>query len=123
MSDKIVIRGLKFYCYHGVLESERSQGQCFLVDLDLYRDFSGAVLKDVLEDTVDYRSVICLVKEIMEGPPYMLLETLADNLAGKILRAFDFQKVRVKIKKPFAPVSEEFDYIGVDITRRRKDVK
>jgi dihydroneopterin aldolase len=32
--DKLILRGLKFYRYHGVKPEERKLGQKFLVDVD-----------------------------------------------------------------------------------------
>ena len=35
MTDRLVLSGMRFFAYHGVLPEERAQGQEFLVDVEL----------------------------------------------------------------------------------------
>ena len=69
--DRVVLRGLRGYGRHGVLESERRLGQSFLVDVDLELDTREAAASDDVADTVDYgvvaRSVLDVV-DLPEGP-------------------------------------------------------
>lgn len=54
MSDLITVTGLGGYGYHGVLQSEREEGQQFYVDLALQVNTLQAAATDDLEHTVDY---------------------------------------------------------------------
>ena len=38
--DKIVLKNMAFYGYHGNLESEKSQGQRFFVDVEIKTDLT-----------------------------------------------------------------------------------
>ena len=40
MMDKILIRDLKIYAYHGVNEEEKINGQNFVIDIDAFVDIT-----------------------------------------------------------------------------------
>ena len=119
--DKIIMKGLIFHGYHGVLEEEKKLGQRFLVDAILYIDLKKAGKTDDLNYTVNYEEVYNMMEKVVRYEQYNLLETLAEKICGDILNSFDIvQKVDVKIKKPEAPVAGIFDYFAVQIERGRK---
>lgn len=118
--DKIIINEMSFYGYHGVLPSERVQGQLFIISLELYVDLSRAGKTDALEDTIDYSAVYEEVKNLVEGKEFNLLEALAEKIAEKILERGQVQEVIVKIKKPWAPIPGILDFVGVEIRRGKQ---
>ena len=65
--DKIVLKNMAFYGYHGNLESEQSQGQRFFVDVEITTDLTKAGQSDQLEDSINYVEVYELVESIMTG--------------------------------------------------------
>ncbi len=118
--DKILMKKMVFFGYHGVFEEEKKQGQEFVVDMELMLDLSQAGKTDNVEDTVSYADVYQLVKEIVEGPSFNLIEKLADEIVGKVLESFHLiDEVQVKVRKPGAPVKGKFEYFGVKICRKR----
>lgn len=118
--DKIVLEGMVFYGYHGVNQAERELGQRFVVDLELSRDLAEAGLSDDLDKTVNYASVFKAAREIVEGPPANLIETVAERLARAILDRFPVESVRVKVRKPWAPVKGSvLGSVAVEIHRSR----
>ena len=58
MTDRILIRGLRLFGYHGVNPEEKIQGQRFEIDADLYVNLAKACHSDRVEDTVSYAKVI-----------------------------------------------------------------
>ncbi|MBQ5859916.1 MAG: dihydroneopterin aldolase, partial [Selenomonadales bacterium] len=60
--DKILLRNLMFYGYHGVYEAERELGQKFYLDIELAADLEKAGYSDDLMDTIDYTAVYREVK-------------------------------------------------------------
>ncbi|SHJ97705.1 dihydroneopterin aldolase [Paramaledivibacter caminithermalis] len=120
--DKIIMKNLSFFGYHGVLKEENVLGQKFFVDIELYADLKKAGLSDDVQDTVHYGEVYNKVKEIVENRRFKLLEALGENIADTILN--DFSKVNevcIKIRKPGAPVNGIFDYFGIEIRRNRNE--
>ena len=116
--DQILLRGMSFYGYHGVNPEERSQGQKFVVDVVIDCSLTKAAESDRVEDTVNYSEVFRIVKSIVEGKPYNLLETVAKNISDKILLNYDIHSVSVTIKKPEVRIHESnLDYAGITVTR------
>ena len=117
--DKIIIKGMQFYGYHGALPQEQQLGQKFVVDVILSLDLKPAGQTDQLERTVNYAEVYNLIKKIVEGHPFKLIESLAETIATDILDNFNVREVNVQVRKPSAPVPGVFDYVAVDITRQQ----
>lgn len=119
-ADRVTLRGIEGYGYHGVFDFERAAGQPFVVDLDLFLDLSAAATSDALEDTVDYSVLVAVVKELIEGPPVNLIESLAHQIATACLDDDRVGRVQVTVHKPQAPVDATFADIAVMIDRSRK---
>ncbi len=118
--DKILMEGLAFHGYHGVLKEEKKLGQKFFVDVILYVDLKKAGKTDDLNYTVNYEEVYRIIEKIIKNEQYNLLEALAEKICGNVLYSFDIvQKINVKIKKPEAPVAGIFDCFAVQIERER----
>jgi dihydroneopterin aldolase len=118
--DKIYLERMSFYGYHGVLPAEAELGQRFFVDLELSLDLSKAAASDDLADTVNYAEVFALVREIVEGERYRLVEALAGRIAGQLLARFPFQEVKVKVTKPNPPINGHYDAVAIELVRRRE---
>jgi dihydroneopterin aldolase len=117
MSDTISVLGIRARGRHGVLPFEREIGQPFVVDVEMCVDTSRAAATDDLALTVDYGTVAMEVVRIVTGPPYQLIETLAERIAEQILGISGVDRVTVSVHKPHAPVPELFDDVVVRITR------
>lgn len=116
--DSIQIRDLEVYCHHGVLKEETVLGQKFLVSLELFMDTRPAGTTDDLSKSIDYAEVSHLVKKEMEEQSFRLIESVAEHLAAKILHTFPVVgKIRVEIKKPWAPILLPLDTVSVRIER------
>ena len=117
--DRILMRGLAFYGYHGVMPEERRLGQRFIVDIDVSVPLDAAGRTDDLAASVDYAAVLADVRTIVEGPPLKLVEAVAERIAAKILSSYAVDAVRVRVRKPDVPLAAVLDYVGVEITRRQ----
>jgi dihydroneopterin aldolase len=67
MSDRLLLRGMEFYAYHGVHPEERRLGQRFVVDLEVELDLVPAGRSDTLEATVNYGTLYHTVRAIVKG--------------------------------------------------------
>lgn len=118
--DKILLEGLKFYGYHGVLKEERTLGQKFVIDIELFVDLRNAGQNDDLLRSVSYAEVFESVKKIVEGSQFKLIEALAESISRSILDNYSLvESIKVRIRKPEAPVPGIYDYFGVEILRGR----
>ena len=115
--DKIIMQGMEFYGYHGVLPGEQEIGQRFLVDLELatYLERSGRL--DDVSETIDYSEVYGLVEKIVTDERFNLIEALAERIAQAVLGRYSVEEVMVRVRKPHAPLGGIFEYVGVEIRR------
>lgn len=117
--DRVALRGLRGYGRHGVLPSERANGQPFLIDVELGLDTRRAAKSDDLTDTVDYAGLADRVVALVEGEPVNLIETLAERIAEMCLEPAGVEQVEVTVHKPEAPVTVAFEDVSVTIMRSR----
>lgn len=118
--DKIIIRDLKLYAYHGVNPEEKIEGQNFILDIDCYADLSAPCNDDNVEHTVSYAQIIKVVRKIFTAEKYDLIEKAAEVTVRAILEHFEkIEKVTLTLKKPEAPVKADFGYVAVEIMRSR----
>ena len=119
--DKIVIKGLRIFAYHGVNPEEKEKGQPFVLDITLYKDLSLPGATDDLNDTVNYSRVAKTATRVMLAQKDDLIERAASRVAEAVLAEFPVREVTVRLKKPRAPIAADFDYVAVEITRRREN--
>lgn len=120
--DKITLKNLMFYGYHGVHHYERQHGVRLFFDLELFLDLSVAGKSDDLTKTVDYTTVYFAVKNIVEQEKFQLLEALAEKIAQTMLAFKGVELVMVKIRKPQVPLPGQIDYMEIEITRSRSNL-
>jgi dihydroneopterin aldolase len=118
MTVTVEVCGLELFGRHGVIEDERREGQRFLFDLWLDVP-EEAARSDLLEDAVDYRDVVAVVREVSDGRAFHLLEALADAVAQAVLRRFPVERVRVRVRKPDVRLAAPVDYAAVSVERGR----
>lgn len=142
--DKIHLNDLQFHAYHGVLPSEKSLGQKFLINVEMKtkrrntlsafdtetptptssKTSTEEVLKahDRIEHTVDYAKAFTLIKSIVvSGPQRDLIETVGEDIAGQILRQFaSVDEVKVSVEKPHVAIDGDLRSLGISLVRRRR---
>ena len=122
--DKILVRNLKIFAYHGVNPEEKVDGQNFVFDIDAYVDISVPCVTDNVEDTVSYAKIIKETVRIFTSQKDDLLERAAQRVADGLFESFDkIQSLRILLKKPEAPIKADFEYVGVEIFRERANKK
>jgi dihydroneopterin aldolase len=97
--DRVVLEGMSFQGRHGVRAAEREQSQEFRVDVEVDCDLSGPGRSDRIEDTVDYTRVRAIAKDVIEGESHQLLESLAAQIAERVLQLPNVGGVAVRIAK------------------------
>ena len=119
--DRIILKGMQFYGYHGVNTEEKSLGQPYVVDLSAEMDLSRPGMTDHLADTVSYTHIYRQVQRVVEGESKNLLEAVAGAIARQVLDSFPVESVQVTVKKPLPPVKGSvIEYAAVEIVRRRE---
>lgn len=118
--DKIRIRQMAFYAYHGVFPEERKIGQRFFVNVELDVDLRQAAETDDVQYSVDYGDVYQVVGSVVEGAACDLIETVANRTCAQILARFPLvDRVWVEVEKPSAPIPGIFASVSVQFSRGR----
>lgn len=119
--DRLSLVGLRAFGHHGVLESERQDGQEFVVDVDLWVDVRAAASHDDLNRTVDYSDLGARLTAAVAHDPVDLIETVAERLARLCLTYDAVRAVDVTLHKPNAPLQVPFGDVRLTIHRSRDD--
>jgi 7,8-dihydroneopterin aldolase/epimerase/oxygenase len=120
--DRILLADMYFHGRHGTLQAEHDLGQPFVVSIELYLDLRPAGTSDELTKTVDYSEVHRTARDIVEGPPVQLTETLAERIAAATLDEHpQVEAVKVKVAKPHVRLDDTvLAGSAVEILRRRE---
>lgn len=119
--DKIRIKGLRLYAYHGVNPEEKQEGQMFILDITCSLSLCVPCKTDCVDDTVSYAKILKTARAAFFSEKFDLLEKAAETVSDAVLEQFvPVQTVTVCVKKPQAPIKADFDYVAVEITRERK---
>ena len=86
--DKIVIKNLNIFAYHGVFEEEKKNGQLFRISAELRLSLRKAAQQDDLRLAVNYADVCELIQEVTTREKCDLIETVAENIAAEILMKY-----------------------------------
>ena len=97
--DQIHIEGLKIAGKHGHYVRERRGAQDFDVSLTVSVDTAKAGKSDKLRHSINYAHLKAIVEDVFASAPRYLLETLADDIAKKVLKDKRAKDVIVTIKK------------------------
>ncbi len=121
--DKVIISNAKFVVCHGVHDFEKVNPQPFIISAELYCDLSAAMKSDNVADTVSYGDAYRIIEKTVRENCFDLIERLADEIMKNlfaVLHKVDI--IKIKIKKPNAPVKGEFDYMAIEVERKRNEI-
>lgn len=121
--DRIVLEGLAFYGYHGVMLEENKLGQRFRIDLELGIDMSEAARTDDVASTVHYGNVYNVVQEAFEEKRFKLIEALGQHIIVRLFETFEkLDWIRIRVRKPEAPLPIVAGEVAIEMLRTRDDI-
>jgi dihydroneopterin aldolase len=112
--DIIKIADLEVFYQVGVTEEERANPQRLLITVEMEHDFTAAIARDDLAETLDYFAISKRLLDFGEGRHWRLIETLAADIAAVIQDEFRAKTVSVEIKKFVIPQAA---HVSVALTR------
>jgi dihydroneopterin aldolase len=116
VSVLVELAGLEIPGRHGVEDWEREQEQPFVYDLELELEEPA---NDRIEDTVDYREVVELVRAVSENRQFQLLESIAAAVAEALLERFPLERARVRVRKPQVQLGVPVEHTAASVERSR----
>lgn len=113
--NRVVLKGLRIFAYHGVMPQENKVGAYFTIDVRLDTDFSHALETDELEGTISYADVYDIIRREMAIPSKLL-----EHVGGRIVKALrselpNINKVYIRILKENPPMGADLTGAGIEI--------
>ena len=119
---KIKLKDIKIYAYHGCLSEENLIGGEYLVNLSVCSNLKKSSLSDELKDTIDYVSLLDIVKKEMLSPS-KLLENVVKRVVDKIFLVFPkINKVSLEVSKLNPPINGNVFSVSVKNKVKRKEM-
>lgn len=117
--DKIHIKDLEIIGFHGAIPEEKVLGQKFVLSFELDVDLRQAGKNDDLTKTVHYGELAQKVEEEFTKTSYDLIEKAAEEICEFVLLNYHLvKKVKLLLKKPWAPTRKHVEYVAVEIERK-----
>lgn len=118
--NRIELKRLGFFAFHGVTGEEARLGQRFYVDVVLELDNRLRFDADDLGQTVNYAEIYAGVEAAFTGRRFQLIEAAAEAIAAAVLEGFPLVSgLSVRVEKPSVPVDCLCDHFAVEVTRCR----
>ena len=86
--DKIIVKDLKLFCYHGVNPEEKEEGQNFVFDIEAFLDLGLPCKTDNVDDTVSYAKIIKTVRRVAQSEKNDLLEYVSQRVVDALFEEF-----------------------------------
>jgi len=113
--DIVYIRELAVETVIGIYDWEREIRQTVNLDLEMGTDIRAAASSEDIDNTLNYKSVSDRLISFIEGSEFLLVETMAEEIATIILNEFNVKWLRLRLGKPGAvPTAKD---VGVVIER------
>ena len=117
--DCIRIINLKIPGRHGVYEFEKEKDRLFELDVELFLDLKSAGKSDDLAKTVNYGEAVGVITDVFNSKDRNLIESVAEDIARELLSKYATSKVKIRIRKPHAPILANFDTVEVELERAK----
>src|SRR5579859_3910251 len=113
--DKIFIKDFVLHLIIGINETERTHKIDVLINVEMWADTHKSLTTLNLNNTVDYSILYGQLLELAETSEFVLIETLAEEIAKLALQYPLVQKVRVTAEKP--GIYKSIKSAGIEIVR------
>ncbi|MEO5806590.1 dihydroneopterin aldolase [Devosia sp.] len=118
--DRIILKDLGFYGYHGLMSEEKSLGQRFFIDLKCGVDLSAPGNTDHISQTVSYAAIYDTVKFAFENKRMHLIEAVAQNIVDAVFTAYvEVNWIKIRVRKPEAPIAMVRGEAAIELHRHR----
>lgn len=113
--DIIFITDLRVETIIGIYDWERTTQQTVSLDIEMATDIQAAANTEDIENTLNYKAISKRVESFIAESQFLLIETMAEQVATLIREEFGVSWLRLTVHKPGA-LSNSTD-VGVRIER------
>ena len=115
MSDIIFIEKLTVFATIGVYDWEQQIKQKLVFDLEMAWDSRRAAAEDNVEYCLNYAEVSQFILDYAASKPFLLIETVAYQVAEQLQQQFSIAWLRLKLSKPSAVAQDTA--VGIIVER------
>lgn len=113
--DIVYIRELEVETVIGIYDWEREIRQRVNLDIEMGTDISAAAATEEIDNTLNYKSVSDRLISFISDSEFLLVETMAQEIADILMNEFGVRWLRLRLGKPGAvPAAKD---VGVIIER------
>ena len=103
-SSAIHIKDINLWAHVGVLESERINGQRFVLDISFWIDLDESSKFDRLDKSIDYSEAIKAVKKLSFEIKCLTIEYFSDQILNLLESLYGPVPVKILLKKCSPPI-------------------
>ena len=119
--DRIILKDLGFYGYHGVFAEEAKLGQRFIIDIELGTELTAPATTDDLTTGISYADIYDVIKAAFETPRRQLIEAVANAIIEQLFQSFQsVDWIILRLRKPEAPIAMVRGEAAIELHRVRK---
>jgi len=100
--DKVFIKNLEIDAIIGIYDIERVNAQKVIFDIEMSTDVAKAAGTEDINDALNYKTLSDELKDYVGGSSFLLIETLAEEVAKIILTDYGVQWLQLTLHKPDA---------------------
>jgi dihydroneopterin aldolase len=100
--DIVYIRELQVETVIGIYDWEREVRQTVSLDLEMGTDIRAAAATEDIENTLNYKSVAKRLIAFISQSEFLLVETMAEEVAQIVQEEFNVPWLRLRLSKPGA---------------------
>ncbi len=100
--DIVYIRDLRIDTIIGIFDWEREVRQTISLDLEMAADIRQAAATDDIAHALDYKAVAKRLIGFIEQSRFLLVERMAEEIAGLVQAEFNVPWLRLRVSKPGA---------------------
>lgn len=100
--DIVYIKGLDVETVIGIYDWERRIRQRVNLDLEMGTDIRRAAASEDIDQTLNYKSVAKRLSQFIGDSEFLLVETMAEEIAQLVMKEFPVPWLRLRLGKPGA---------------------
>ena len=100
--DIVFINDLRIDTIIGIYDWEREVKQTVSIDLEMAHDISKAAKTDDIQYALNYKAVAKRIIAFIEPSEFLLVESMAEEIASLIMTEFSVPWLRLCLRKPGA---------------------
>ena len=100
--DIVYIRDLRIETIIGIYQWEREVKQTVSFDLEMAHDIRKAAATDDIAFALNYKSIAKRLIKFIEESEFLLVERMAEEVAGIVMNEFNVPWLRLRVSKPGA---------------------